>query len=367
MLQKVSRWLLVVVLLLALWGSAYGPLDHWINDVALGEVARTNEVYLEESFDNASKLFLILTGIKTVLAIVEGSDVGVGFSLQVGDIVKAVYDYIDFAWMVMLLSTLVLKLTQLLLLTARWADSQLLSITLLVFLVYLLVKWNLRSERLRDLRCMLRDLSYLLVTITLAAYLLLPLSVAAGARMSDEITRIHKQQAEAELIVLSSDLQAKYDSIGEAEGFLNKAGKVKETLFSFGSYLAARTGDLFWHVVSLCAAYIFDTVVFPLGLFALLFWLARLLARYFFGLRQQRTFREDLGGLFDRYLGGSVPGRSGGSPGGGYALPVTGGGGQGAAASSSVPPAPSASEAGASEAQASAPAQTPPKDLPPPQ
>lgn len=305
------RWVTIAVLFAALIGSAFGPLDRWLNEAALGSVAQTNEVYLENSSRNAEELFLILTGIKTVLAIIEGSDVGVGFSLQVGDVVKAVYDYIDFAWMIILLSALVLILTQMLLDAARWVDSPLLTAALLSLIAYLIVKWHLRGEWARNLRRMLRDLSYLLVTITLAAYLLLPLSVAVGARLSSEITDIYKENASIELLALRADLNAKSLAISEADGLFNKAGKVGEAVLAMGSYLAAKTTDLFWQVVSVCAAYIFDTVIFPLGLFILLFWLVRLLARYFFGLRQQRAFKEDLAAMLDQYFGvgrGVAPG-----------------------------------------------------------
>lgn len=311
MLRNYSRCVSVVVLVLAIWASAFGPLDRWINQAALGQVSQSNAVYLEESFDEASRLFLILTGVKTVLAIIEGSDVGVGFSLQVGDVVKAVYDYIDFAWTVMLLATLALLMTQMLLETALWADSPLLTLTLIALLAYLLVKWWVRGDWGKGLRHILRDLSYFLVTITLAAYLLLPLSVAAGAKLSGEITALRKQEASQELISLRLELDAKYQAVATADGVLSKASKVGETVLAMGSYLAAKTTELFWQVVSLCAAYIFDTVVFPLGLFILLFWLGRLLARYFFGLRRQRAFQDDLNAMLGRYLGDKRTGSPG--------------------------------------------------------
>lgn len=305
------RWAVIVVLLVALAGSAWGPLDGWINEAAMGRIAQNNDAYLEKSFANAEQLFLVLTAIKTVLAVIEGSGVGVGFNLQVGDIVQAVYDYIDFAWMVILLSALVIKLTQMLLLAASWADSPLLTMTLAVLLVYFSVKWGFKAQWARNLRRVLRDLSYFLVTITLAAYLLLPLSVAVGARLSAEITDSHKQTASVELLALEAELDARKAAIAETEGIFSKAGKMGEAVMAMGNYLAARTADLFWQVISLCAAYIFDTVVFPLALFVLLFWLVRLLARYFFGLRQQKAFREDLAALLEQYMGagrGIAPG-----------------------------------------------------------
>lgn len=297
----------MVVLVIALLGSAWGPLDGWINEAAMGRITDSNEAYLEKSFANAEQLFLVLTAIKTVLAVIEGSGFGVGFNLQVGDVVQAVYDYIDFAWMVILLSALVIKLTQMLLLAASWADSPLLTMTLAVLIAYLGVKWNFSGEWARNLRRVLRDLAYFLVTITLAAYLLLPLSVAVGARLSAEITDVHKQTASVELLALEQELDARKAAIAEADGIFSKASKMGDAVLAIGNYLAAKTAELFWQVISLCAAYIFDTVVFPLALFVLLFWLVRLLARYFFGLRQQRAFKEDLAALLEQYMGAGRP------------------------------------------------------------
>lgn len=52
--------------------------------------------------------FVAISAVKTALAIIEDSSIGVGFQLEVGDAVQAVYDYVDLVWEVLLYSLLVL-------------------------------------------------------------------------------------------------------------------------------------------------------------------------------------------------------------------------------------------------------------------
>jgi hypothetical protein len=59
--------------------------------------------------------FLSVSAVKAVLALLEGSAVGVGFHLEVGDLVQPVYDYVDFIWNMLLYALLLLGLYRLLL------------------------------------------------------------------------------------------------------------------------------------------------------------------------------------------------------------------------------------------------------------
>jgi len=63
---------------------------------------------VDETLERDQATFLVLSGIKTSLAMIEGSSVGVGFSLEVGDIVQPAYDYVDFFWRVFLYAFLVM-------------------------------------------------------------------------------------------------------------------------------------------------------------------------------------------------------------------------------------------------------------------
>jgi len=53
--------------------------------------------------------FAAISAIKTALAIIEDTTVGVGIQVQLGDAVEAVYDYVNFVWEALLYSLLVLS------------------------------------------------------------------------------------------------------------------------------------------------------------------------------------------------------------------------------------------------------------------
>lgn len=79
----------------------------WLNAQSLD----LTHVALEQNL----KSFLTVSGIKAVIALLEGSTVGVGFELQVGDLVQPAYDYVDFVWKLLLYALLILGAYQLLL------------------------------------------------------------------------------------------------------------------------------------------------------------------------------------------------------------------------------------------------------------
>jgi len=70
---------------------------------------------LDETLERDMVTFLLITGVKASLAMIEGSSVGVGFELQVGDIVQPAYDYVDFFWKAFLYAFMVLGFYKLLL------------------------------------------------------------------------------------------------------------------------------------------------------------------------------------------------------------------------------------------------------------
>jgi len=61
------------------------------------------------------KTFAGMSGIKGGLAVLEGSSVGVGFQLEIGDLAQPLYDYVDFFWKALLYALVVLGFYKLLL------------------------------------------------------------------------------------------------------------------------------------------------------------------------------------------------------------------------------------------------------------
>jgi len=65
------------------------------------------------TLERQSKSFLLVSTLKSSLAIIEGSDVGVGFRIEVGDMVQSVYDLVDFTWKILLYGILLITFSKL--------------------------------------------------------------------------------------------------------------------------------------------------------------------------------------------------------------------------------------------------------------
>ena len=120
--RPVFKSIAMLVLLLAAVFTATGHLDLLVNTCGGAVLSDSNRAYLDESFDRSMKGFLVLSAIKGGLAVLEGSEVGVGFNLEVGDIVQSVYDYVDVAWKTALAGGTILLLIQLILQTIQLFD-----------------------------------------------------------------------------------------------------------------------------------------------------------------------------------------------------------------------------------------------------
>lgn len=83
--------LLLGALLLAAPARLSGPLLH-------AALCRAAESHLDASLARNGTSFAALSGLKGVLAVIEGSSVGVGFQLELGDLVQPAYDYLDLVW-----------------------------------------------------------------------------------------------------------------------------------------------------------------------------------------------------------------------------------------------------------------------------
>jgi len=97
-LLKAALLLLVFGILLLLYVSIKGPaLD-------------TTDFTLERQ----SASFLLVSTLKSSLAVIEGSDIGIGFRLEVGDIVQSTYDLVDFTWKILLYGILLITFSKIL-------------------------------------------------------------------------------------------------------------------------------------------------------------------------------------------------------------------------------------------------------------
>lgn len=282
--EHISRGRLLIVILLVGGGvlTAFGFTDRVLGVCGLGRLSSENEAYLENAQARALRTFAVLSTVKVGLAVVEGTEIGVGFGLEVGDVVQAAYDYVDIAWRTVLAGGVILLSTRILLETASLVDHWLLVIALVTVALTVLSQGS--PPRLPRTHGTLREIALFLSVLTAVCYLVLPLSVSGAAWLSSRITAPSIEEATSGISALQEDLFP--EDRTDDQGFLSKWSHLKEELDGIVAHLREKASELVVWVLKLIAGYLFDCLVFPLALFVVLFWLTRATGRALFAPRR---------------------------------------------------------------------------------
>ena len=294
-----------LILLLAFFAALNGVLDVPIHKLGMEKVAAANQTYLKQSMDKAVSGFLILSGIKTGLAVVEGSEVGIGFNLQIGDIVQSVYDYVDIAWKTALAGGTVILITRLLLQAVDLIDHWFLALTFGFGLLVVLARWIfpswVRANRL------MKDATFFLVVCTVVFYFVFPFSIAGAAFISQKITGplIDESQRSFEGIKEEFSVETinrhifSSDSAGEESSIAGlilkgKMAGIKEAIKVQADYFKDKSRNIAIWTLQLIAGYLFDSIIFPVTFFIFLFVIAKGALLYLFEDRRQQAFSDDI-------------------------------------------------------------------------
>jgi hypothetical protein len=304
-MRQILRVAQILVLILAIVAAAGGHTDRPIHWLGMDKIASVNQSYLERSMDKATNGFLVLSGIKTGLAVIEGSEIGIGFNLEIGDIVQSVYDYVDIAWKTALAGGTVILMTRLLLQTVNLIDHWCLALALGCGLAVVVVRWMLpHANRLKRLT---RDAAFFLAVCTVVLYIVFPLSIAGAAFISERITGplIEASQKSFESIKeefsveninrqLFPDEPAKGDSRIAGLIIKGKISEIKEYLSTRAAYFKDKSRNVAIWTLQLIAGYLFDSIVFPIVFFFLLFVITKSALLYVFEDRRDLSYRKDI-------------------------------------------------------------------------
>jgi len=269
--------------------SGGGLMRKGMDAAGLGRLKASNDAYLSASFDKTRKTLAVISAVKVGLAVVQGSDVGIGFNIEVGNVVQSAYDYVDIAWRVVLACAAVLLGTRYLLQAADLLSSWFLAATFAAVLLGLVVAWTL--PRLRFLRAFLRDAAWMAGLMTVALTLLVPFSIAGGHWLSKRITRPSVEQAHDGFQRIQTELNGPHDG---RSGLWGKITEGKEKIERVAALVARRTGELTEWVLKLIAGFVFDCIVFPAAVFLALYAAVRRGAGVIRDHRKRREFRSDL-------------------------------------------------------------------------
>lgn len=276
--------------------TATGAADKVLGAAGLNRLAAANDSYLQDSFDRSLRTFGVLSAIKVGLAVVKGTEVGVGVDIDIGGIVQATYDFIDIAWTTVLAGGVVLLGFRHALDALALVDHWLLLAMLVALLASALVGL---TPRLRLLRTPVRAAALALTVLTAAAYLVVPLSIQGAAQLSTRITAPSMESVDQNLQAFEGQLQ---QSQQEKQGLFAALTKAQERLTAIGQLVSSKAADLGRWVLRIIAGYLFDCLVFPLGMLWLLLYFTKVIAIYFYGVERGRAFKDDLRHLLDSYF-----------------------------------------------------------------
>jgi hypothetical protein len=317
--QHVKKILILLVLCGGVALAATGYADRSINALGLAKISAQNDAYIQNAFDQALSGFLILSGIKSGLAIIEGSEIGLGFSLEVGDVVQAVYDYVDIAWKTVLAGATILMITRLILQTIVMLDQWFLVLVLTASILLLVLRWY--WPRLTNSIYFLKELLLFGAVMATTLYLILPFSITGAAFMSNRITRPMIQASQDGFAVLQDELTTEHltqklfpEDDAEGTSILSnldvktKIEKTRTRLKALGLYFKERTQALAALTIKFIAGYLFDCIIFPLTFFLILYVFSKAMVRYLLGTRRSNLMRTEMERLFKTYYrAGSEP------------------------------------------------------------
>jgi len=311
--RPLARSTAVLVLVTAAVLAVTGHLDVLIDRSGGSILSDSNDRYLNDSFDRALKGFLVLSAIKSGVAVLEGSEIGIGFNLQIGDIAQSIYDYIDVAWKTALAGGTVLLLIQLMLQTMQLIDHWCLFALLLVVLSLFLLRWFLPGQE--RLNSILKEGLLFVSVLTISLYMILPSAIAGAAFLSKQITQPLVTEAQQGFEGLQEELTPHAlnerffpDSQGDDSlwSYLDLRAKLqdsREAIIKMAEYLREVTEEFAVWTIKIIAGYLFDCIIFPLAFFIVGYILTKNLLAYVIGIRRDHTMRKDLEIILDKYYG----------------------------------------------------------------
>lgn len=316
MTSKLRKTLVMLVALAGVVLSASGNLDRVLARIGLGGLAHANHGYLEASYDRALEGFLVLSAVKSGLAVIEGSEVGIGFSFQVGDLVQSVYDYVNIAWKTVLAGGTILLMTRLALDGVALADHFVMALAF--FSLFWLAAVRGFFPRHKGIARFLGSLTATCGFVVVLLYLILPLAVFGASRLSERITRPLIQESydtfnqvsqTFTLKAVESEIDQDADessAIETAMGLNARYERLKKRLVELDAYLSHQAKRLAGTTFQLIAGYLFDCVIFPLVFLVVLILFIKGMPGFLIGVERDRRLASR---IRDAALPGSRPSR----------------------------------------------------------
>lgn len=284
---------LIILLILAVSGLLTGAFERVIRPLE-----NSNTAFLNASFNDTIHLMVPVALAKAGADLVEGSTINVeagvvfakaGMSVEAGDTLQPLLEYIDVAWRLLLISLIYNVAMQSILAGSILLAKPLLIVSLLAYLLSTLLSvWVCDANPLRQF---LRRLAPLFLLCALLFAVILPLTVAGSAYLSRNTTD-----------KLRDEMWTSFDKIGQvfsmekfhaADELKDKAVILKDKIVEIGRYSKDAVGDVASSVCKLAAIKLLNGIIFPLATLAFLIWLVRGCLYPALGLSEHPLASED--------------------------------------------------------------------------
>lgn len=311
--KTIGRFLIILVLVMLAFASGTGHLDRLVNSIGLSRIHESNAEYLQESFDKSLKGFLVLSAIMSGVAVIEGSTVGVGFGLQIGDIVQPIYNYVDVAWRTALAGGVILLLMRIILQTLHainnWFLFAVFSVSTILYVMNSFAIGKSKYHR------MLKDLVLLTACLTVAFYIFVPVSIAGASYLSRKIARPLIEEAQAGFESIEKDFTVESintrlfpdddenQSLWSQLDFKTKLENSKQAVRRLGGWFNDITRDFAVWTIKLVAGYMFDCIIFPLAFFVVVYMVTKMLISTLLGVSRNQTMRDEFESIMKTYYG----------------------------------------------------------------
>ena len=216
----------------------FGIMDVIFENTIFNLFKNLTKSYLEKAYEESKKLFITLSLLKGTADVIEGSTVNVnmilGMNVEIGDIVKPIYDIINTIWQISLASVVVLKLETIYYEIFRVKiASILIFISLVAYFPYTFTK-----NKITEIS---KKVSKYTFSLLIFIYILLPSAILISSGVSNYFENEYKKPAVAQLNASLDKLNKVKDGLfvlEQSKGLFNIPGQIesaKERFNSFGN------------------------------------------------------------------------------------------------------------------------------------
>ncbi len=231
-----------------------------------------------ENYDDSVKTFVIVSGIKAVVAVIEGSSLNLpGTEIEIGDAIQPAYDAIDILWKSTLVSVVVMKFYAIYfaIFTSKIAQLFILAITV-VFLLRMGFYTNFIQSRykksvvLTTSTAIANKVLHLLISSLIIFYVLVPISIFASQSMMVYFSTTYYNPAVEKLTQTSQELTDAKDQLLSLEtesgllGIVEIPKEVKKDLIALTSEITKTSAVIVSTVPIIILIQILTGVVIPI-------------------------------------------------------------------------------------------------------